>query len=237
MKNGFLKQNRIFISILLGLLAVVLIPKTTAVTTPTTTITGTPTVTQTPTATVTASATPTLTATASLTPTPSVTPKSEVIQTVADIGTQYPWNKRIPVKFTIKPLVSGDKLEVRWQNKTALGASPTTRYVLNPEAGKTYTFSFELTPYAPGFQRGVADIILTTIRTNYVSSKDVPLQLDADKVVIPITTTYVMYQVGMYVVLVLVFLVLIPYALYRAFLYIKVNIVPKWLEANISHPR
>lgn len=212
------------------------IPSATAQTTsPTPTATGTPTLIV-PTASITASVTPTPTETIELTPTPTPTPKIEFITSAAKIGTQYPWNKRVPVTLSITPKISGSKLEVRWQKRAGLVSSPTVMALSNPQAGQTYTVSFTLTPYATGYQRAVADIILTTNTTNYVTSQDVQLQLDAKKTVVPITTTYTFYVVAMYLTLFLIFFVAIPYGLYRLYLYAKKNIIPRWLESKIQAP-
>lgn len=180
--------------------------------------------------------TPIPTATLTPTPTPTPAPKVEIMSTGISVGTQYPWNKKIPVTLSIKPSQSGSKLEIRWQKKAGLVGSPTTKTILNPQAGKTYTVSFTLTPYAPGFQRAVADIILTTYVTNYVTSRDIPLQLDAKKTVIPTTSTYSFYLIGMYLVIFLMFFVVIPFALYQLYLYIKTHVIPKWLESKIQSP-
>lgn len=182
------------------------------------------------------STTPTPTETVIETPVPTPTPKVEIITTSVSIGTQYPWNKKVPIKLSITPSQSGSKLEIRWQKKAGLVASPSVRTIANPQAGRTYTASFSLTPYAPGFQRAVADIILTTNTTNYVTSKDVPLQMDIKKTVIPKTTTYTMYTIGMYLFVFLLFFVIIPFGIYQAYLYIKKYVIPKWLESKIQSP-
>jgi hypothetical protein len=167
---------------------------------------------------------------------PTPTPVKDVIHVVSTVGTQYPWSKEIPVKISLTPTQSGSKLEIRWQKKAGLVASPITSTITNPKAGTTYSFSFKLSPYAPGFQRGVADIILTTYTTNFVTSKDIPLQLDANKVVLPITMNYRLYQVGMYLAAFLLFFVIIPFLLYQLYLYIRKYVIPKWLESKIQVP-
>lgn len=201
--------------------------------TPSATITGTPTLIV-PTSSITM--TPTPTETVEVTPTPPPTPKIDFITTSAKVGTQYPWNKRVPVTLSITPKIGGSKLEVRWQRRAGLVSKPTVMTLSNPQAGQTYTVSFTLTPYATGYQRAVADIILTTNTTNYVTSQDVQLQLDAKKTVIPVTTTYTFYVVAMYLTIFLIFFVTIPYGIYRFYLYAKKNIIPRWLESKIQAP-
>ncbi len=201
--------------------------------TPSPTISGTPTLIV-PTSSITI--TPTPTETVEITPTPTPTPKIDFITTSAKVGTQYPWNKRVPVTLSITPKIGGSKLEVRWQRRAGLVSSPTVMTLSNPQAGQTYTVSFTLTPYATGYQRAVADIILTTNTTNYVTSQDVQLQLDAKKTVIPVTTTYTFYVVVMYLTIFLIFFVAIPYGIYRFYLYAKKNIIPRWLESKIQAP-
>lgn len=203
--------------------------------TPSPTISGTPTLIV-PTSSITITPTPTETVEVTPTPTPTPTPKIDFITTSAKVGTQYPWNKRVPVTLSITPKIGGSKLEVRWQRRAGLVSKPTVMTLSNPQAGQTYTVSFTLTPYATGYQRAVADIILTTNTTNYVTSQDVQLQLDAKKTVIPVTTTYTFYVVAMYLTIFLIFFVAIPYAIYRFYLYAKKNIIPRWLESKIQAP-
>lgn len=186
---------------------------------------------------------PTTTATPSVTPetttevTPTPTPKVDGVSAVVTVGTQSPWNKRIPIKVAVTTSISGERLLIRWQKKAGLVAAPTSITFASPQAGKTYTASFEMTPYATGYQRGVADIILTTKTTNVVLSKDVTLQLNSDKVVTPITPMYTFYVVMMYLTIFITFFVLIPFGAYKGYLYIKTHVFPKWLESKIQVPR
>lgn len=169
-------------------------------------------------------------------PTLGATASEEVITSTATVGTQYPWTKQIPIKIHITPLYSGRQLEVRWQKRASLPGSPIVSSIQNPKAGKTYTFAFALTPQSTGYQRAVADIILTTDTTYYVSSKDIPLQLDANKVVQPITGSYIAYQIGMYVAMIVVFFIIIPYIIYQIYLYARKVLIPRWLESKIKIP-
>ncbi|MCC7304030.1 hypothetical protein IT418_01280, partial [bacterium] len=118
-----------------------------------------------------------------------------------------------------------------------LVATPTAVIINSPQAGQVYTASFSMTPYSIGYQRAVADVILTTKTTNIVVSKDVSLQLSNDKVVIPITSAYIFYKVVMYLSIVITFFVIIPFGLYKTYMYIKTHVFPKWLESRIQVPR
>jgi hypothetical protein len=177
--------------------------------------------------------TPTLTTTPSITVLP--TPETNIIVSAA-VGTQYPWNKRIPLKLTITPKISGQLLEVRWQSKASITGKPETATIVRPQAGKSYTFNVTLTPHGIGYQRAVADIILTTNSTNYVSSTNIPLQFNEKKVVIPVTSAYIFYQVTMYVALIVFFFIALPFLIYQLYLYMKNVLVPKWLESRFKKP-
>ncbi|PIY18400.1 hypothetical protein CO112_03260 [Candidatus Dojkabacteria bacterium CG_4_9_14_3_um_filter_150_Dojkabacteria_WS6_41_13] len=172
----------------------------------------------------------------SKTPTPSILPKDSILVSTATVGTQYPWNKLIPIKIIITPAYSGKMLQVKWQKQASLVGSPTILTIQNPQAGTPYTFSFTLSPHSTSYLRAVADIVLITNTTNYVSSQDIPLQLSKDKVVLPITGSYVSYQIGMYVTLAVFFLGVVPFSLYRIYLYISKVLIPKWLAARIKAP-
>jgi len=186
-----------------------------------------------PTSSITLTATPTITATA--TPTVSVTPEANMIITTA-VGTQYPWNKKIPLKLRVTPKIEGKRLEIRWQSKASITGNPEFAIIQNPQAGQTYTFTFLLTPHGIGYQRAVADIILTTNTTNYVSSTYIPIRFDEKKVVIPVTTAYIFYQVVMYISLVVFFFIVLPFLIYQLYLYSKNVLIPKWLESRIKKP-
>lgn len=201
--------------------------------TPTSTTSGTPTLIV-PTTSLTIS--PTITTTPTNSPTPTPTPKVDAIYSTATVGAQYPWNKRIPVKLHVTPSVSGKKLEVRWQKRAGLIASPSSMTLPNPQAGQTYTVTFTLTPYSIGYQRAVADIIVTTNTTNYVTSLDIPIQLDDKKTVVPKTSTYYVYLILMYLLIFLVFFVAIPFGIYQGYLYAKKTVIPRWLESKIQSP-
>lgn len=187
----------------------------------------------TPTITVTPSST--IPPTATQTPTVTPTPETNIIVSAA-VGTQYPWNKRIPIKLMITPKISGQRLEIRWQEKASITGKPVTATILRPQEGKTYTFSFILTPHGIGYQRAVADVILTTNSTNYVSSTNIPLQFNDKKVVIPITTSYIFYQITMYITLIVFFFIALPFLFYQLYLYMKNVLIPKWLESRIKKP-
>lgn len=167
-----------------------------------------------------------------LSPTPT-TQREDLIRAVISVKTQSPWNKKIPITLSITPTISGEKLEVRWQRRAGLVADPILISVTQPQAGKTYTASFELTPFAVGYQRAVADIILTTRTTNYVVSKDVTLQFNQDKTVIPITPMYIFYQVVMYALIIGFFFIALPFGIFKSALYLKNTVIPKWLESKV----
>jgi len=207
------------------------------------TATITPTVTEATQSTEETTPTPTLEETEEATPTPTVSTEEysstlaeKNISAVITIDTQYPWSKKIPIKLSITPRVSGQKIQVKWQKRLGFFTKPSTYTISNPQAGTTYTKSLLLEPRASGKQRATADIILTTSANNYVISKDLILTLDKKLVVIPKTPEYVMYTTVMYALLIIVLLILLPFGLYRGFIYVKKYIFPKWLEAKTSKP-
>lgn len=203
---------------------------------------------QTPTVTSTIEISPTVsesvTPTATPTPTPTVAPSAKMVNAVISIGTQYPWNKKIPVTMKVTPQVSGTRLEIKWQQNVGItwernvgitsATKPKTYIINNPQAGATYTVKFNLVPLAAGNQRAVADIVLTTFNSNYVISKEIPLTLTEKFVIKPTQTNYVLYSIGMYVGLVLVLFIITPFTFYSIFLYIKNKVFPKWLEAKVQ---
>ncbi len=217
-------------------LLVVIISSITPVTAQTPTITPSASVSITVTPSITTSQTTTITV-PTTSPTPLSTPVKAPVSIQLEVGTQYPWNKRIPVTLYITPSTSGEKLEIRWQKRTGLLANPLNKAWASPQAGTTYKAEFLITPQSIGYQRAVADVIITTFNSNYVASQDLVLNLDANKVVQPQTGTYLAYQIGMYILLFLVFLVLIPFALYKAFMYIKNTFIPRWLESKLAKPQ
>ncbi len=229
-----LKQLAV-ISTLLGILVVFTILPVQAQTPTTTKLPSliTPSVTATPIVSITETVAPTPTAT----PTESAETAGNTINAVVTIGTQSPWNKKIPVKISITSKIAGEKLVIRWQKKAGLVAEPNSTIISLPQANKTYTETFQLTPYSTGYQRAVADIILIGKTTNLVISKDATVQLDSKKVVTPITPMYTFYLVAMYLFIFLVFFVLIPYGIYKGFMFVKVYVFPKWLESKIQKSR
>lgn len=205
-----------------------------AQTTPTVSPTPTITATVLPTVTTTGPDDPTVTPTATPTPTPK--PQAPVSVRIS-VGTQYPWNKRIPVTLYITPTQSGAKLQIQWQRRSGLLADPLTTSWSSPQAGQTYSASFTITPQSTGYQRAVADVIITTLDSNYVYSQDLVLNLDADKVVQPQPAMYTFYVIAMYTAIVLVFFVGIPFGLYQSFMYAKKNLFPQWLESKLQKPQ
>lgn len=201
---------------------------------------------QTPTNTITTTVSPTTTVSQTTSPIPTITVTETPIITQTpsapvsiriEVGTQYPWNKRIPVTLYVTPTQSGEKLEIRWQKRTGLLASPLNIAWNSPKAGTTYKAEFLITPQSVGYQRAVADIIITTFNSNYVASQDLVLNLNSEKIVQPQSGTYLAYQIGMYIGIFLVFLVLLPFGLYKAFMYIKDTFIPRWLEAKLAKPQ
>lgn len=180
---------------------------------------------------------PTESPTPSLSPSPSPTPRTDTASIKIVVGTQSPWNKRIPVTIYVTPHVSAARMEVSWQKKAGLVATPVTTSFANVVAESTYTVNLTITPQGIGYQRAIAQVILSTATQNFVSSEQIELNLDKDKIIQPQTAEYTAYLIGMYVSIGVVFLLVIPFALFKFGVYMKTTVFPKWYEKTIQSPR
>lgn len=169
-------------------------------------------------------------------PSPTPTAATSVMHIAPQIGTQFPWNKQIPVQISVTPEMSGQTLRIQWQSSSIFVISPASITIEDPQAGETYTQTFAITPQASGFQRAVANVILTTNDSNYVLSQDVTFTLSNDLVVTPQSPTYTTYFAGMIVAIILLVVLAILGARWLYF-YIKNKLIPKWLEANMQAPQ
>jgi hypothetical protein len=208
-------------------------PTLTITPTPLTTTSSTPTITTEPslTGTVTPSVSPTITPTATETPEPV---KQTFVLVQAQVGTQSPWTKKIPAKLQIKPLIDGEKIIINWQKRTGIVADPMNSIISNPKANQVYTLSVNILPQGVGYQRTVAEVILVTDTENYVVSQDIVLTLDANKMVTPKTSAFQTAQLVMYSSIVIVFVGVIPGAIFIGYKYVQKTLIPRWYAKQID---
>jgi len=220
-------MNKALIFGLLTSLILLSIPHTSA---QTPTITPTSTVTITPTITV----SPTITSTVAPTPTPTTIPLA--ISTELLVGTQYPWNKQVPITVKLTPKISGISLVLRWPSKTGFTISPTTTTLKNVEKDKTYTLQYTFSPIGTGLQKFSAELVLTTSDKKYISSLPIEITLSQDKLVTPISDGYRQYEIAMYVAIGVLLFVIVPASLFFLFFYIKNRLIPKWVKNRLNQP-
>lgn len=173
-----------------------------------------------------------------VTATPTTTPSDKITYVDSNIiiGTQRPWDKKIPVKVTLTPKIDANRMELKWQNRSGFEIVPATVLFNNVVAGKTYTYDFIFQPKAPGLLQAAGEIILTTSNSNYLSNVPLTLTVSSDLIITPQPKEYqTLFVTTIFIAFVLVFFV-IPFGAFVIIKYLKNVLIPKWIEQRNKRP-
>ena len=113
------------------------------------------------------------------------------------VGTQYPWNKNIPVWLIIEPEIDSNYILVKTQvtGISGLLVTPESAKISNPKAGQRYNLKFNLIPKVAG-EYGVSFIILEN-NAGIISttSKELRVKVDQNLELVPKSAEYVRLKV------------------------------------------
>ena len=151
------------------------------------------------------------------------------------LKTQYPWNKKVPVVVAVKSSIDAQKLEVSFE-PTELGSISPKKIVLNNIKNNTqYNVKFTFTPYKEGSGELIANVVLITQNNLYTQTYTKQIRVDSSRTVYPKSSSYIILQLA-YLLIILLILAIIGFGLFKVYLYIKQDFLPRWIKEKSEDP-
>jgi len=157
-----------------------------------------------------------------------------VIPVSIEKGSQYPWNKRVPVTVYVKSIHDAQKISVDWPVYTGAVISPQSRSISNVKKGQVYKFTFSFRPtVGKSYIDSSANVIITTADGSYVSNIRFYEYVNDKLVLKNAGSFYVVYLVLQYIFFILLILVILFIA-FRIYKFLKDTFIKQWMEGKAS---
>lgn len=146
--------------------------------------------------------------------------------------TQNPWNKQIP--FLVKVQINSDNIiYMQILPQATAGYFKPKHIILNKVSRGIHIYKFLYVPTEQGVIHYTFSVAASTKQTNLAASDSGVLTLSSHLTRTPISLSYLMYQLGGYIVLLgLVFLILI--LVKKGLYYLKNKTIPSLINEQIQ---
>lgn len=120
------------------------------------------------------------------------------------VGTQSPWNKKVPITVKVRPSQDTTRTNITWDYPVGLELSD--KYESNYEAipqGQVWSYTIKVKPVVSGTYTVAATATDWGYGSNFTSSESVSVTFNENLVVTPITAQYTTAVTVRYIVIVL----------------------------------
>ncbi|MCB9790585.1 hypothetical protein H6764_01030 [Candidatus Nomurabacteria bacterium] len=130
---------------------------------------------------------------------------SMVFDIKIDVGTQSPWNKKVPVTLTITPNLDSNRTEVSWDVPYGVEIVDKNQNFFSAGKGEAFKRKAYVFPGKPGTYTITANVTNWGYGSNYTSSENITLTFGTNLVTDPETSSYTIASIIRYTVILLIF--------------------------------
>lgn len=159
------------------------------------------------------------------------TETSTQISLKATEKSQIPWNKHIPFKIYVNIREHGIHYMQITPQSTAGYFIPNVKIIRNPSAGM-HVYKFLYIPTEQGLIHYSFSVVASTNKTNFAASDSGTFILNSSLVRTPITSGYMGYQLGMYLIILSSILILLL-GIKKGLYYLKEKLIPQLVHQQV----
>ena len=145
---------------------------------------------------------------------------------------QYPWNKHIPFVVNVNVFESGINYMQIVPQATSGYFQPNIKALSNINKG-VHTYKFIYIPLEQGQVNYTFSVVASTNKTNFASSDSGSMVFNNRLIRIPMTSGYMLYQIGMYLFFLLLVLSIL-FGVKKGLYYLKDTIIPKLIRQQVD---
>lgn len=119
------------------------------------------------------------------------------------VGTQSPWNKRVPLILTVIPNLDSERTEVSWDVPFGVEIIDGNKNFFSASKGKSFERKVYLLPSKSGRYTITANVTNWGYGSNYTSSENITLTFGQDLVTEPETANYTTASIIRYTMILL----------------------------------